>query len=94
MTEFDNWTIAIIAFYNIFFFVLIGFMAAYLYKGKQTNIATIAGLTIVVFNFAAFIIFPEEQPLTMRLLKVVLPLHAAMIGGALFRMYKKKKQSA
>lgn len=94
VTNFDNITIIINAFYNICFFILIGFMAAFMYKGKQKNIATIVGLTIVVFNFMAFIIFPEEQPIALRMLKVVLPLHAAMIGGALFRKYKKTKPTA
>ncbi|KAA3610755.1 MAG: hypothetical protein D8M58_21175 [Calditrichaeota bacterium] len=60
-----------------------------LYNGKERNIAAIAGLILVVLNFFAFLIFQDELPFVFKMLRVVVPLHAAMLGGALRRKYVK-----
>jgi len=86
----ETFALTIAGLYNVIYFIFIGFLAAYLYKGEQKNIAAIAGITLVVLNFFEFIIFADELPFALRMLKVVIPLHAAMVGGAIKRKYVKE----
>lgn len=71
--------------YNTLFIILAGFTAAAIYKKDHRHIATVVGLVIIVINFFAFFVFPDELSLSFRLLKVVIPLYAAIIGGAVYK---------
>jgi hypothetical protein len=77
--------------YNTIYFVFTGFLVTKLYKGTEKHIAAIAGLILVLINFVVFLMFPDDQPFVFRMLKVFIPLHAAMVGGVLGRKYLKKK---
>jgi len=85
-------TLIITVTYNLFFLIFCGFLAALIFKGKESYIAGIVGILLVVINFFLFILFSEDQNLTIQLLKVVLPLHAALIGGSFGRRFKSKKK--
>ncbi len=77
--------------YNTIYFIFTGFLVTKLYKGTEKHIAAIAGLILVLINFVVFLMLPDEQPFVFRMLKVFIPLHAAMVGGVLGRKYLKKK---
>jgi hypothetical protein len=77
--------------YHLCFLIFSGFLAALIFNGKESYITGIVGIILVVINFFLFIFFPDDQNLTIRLLKVVLPLHAALIGGSFGKRFKSVK---
>lgn len=80
-------SLIIAGIYNTAFIILSGFIAAAIYKKDHRHIATYIGLIIIVINFIAFLVLPDETSLTFRMLKVVIPLYAAIIGGALYKRF-------